>query len=119
MKHASEEIRNMAVRLYKSGGYTYKEIGDIVGYSHKTIGNWVKADKEGRKQVPLERGHRQSTLTDDDLIRLKDLVESGEYHSANELVKAMGKSSKSGILRALHKMGYSFKKNYFCKSTIY
>lgn len=116
MKHASEDIRNLAVSLYKSGKYTQAEVAGIVGYHYKTVYNWIKADKEGRKQVSLPRGHRRSALDHDDLERLKNLVDSGNHHSLSELRAALGKSSTSGIHRALRKLGYTYKKNSVCKS---
>ena len=118
MKHASEDIRNLAVSLYKIGKYTQAEVAEIVGYHYKSVSNWIKADKEGRKQVSLPRGHRRSALEHADLEKLKDLVGSNKYHSLSELRDALGKSSTSGIHRALRKLGYTYKKNCICKSTL-
>ena len=118
MKHASEDIRDLAVSLYKSGKYTQAQVAEIVGYHYKTVANWLRADREGRKQISLPRGHRRSALDNDDLAKLKELVDSGKYHSLSELTTALGKSSLSGVYRALHKLGYTYKKKLFLPANV-
>lgn len=116
MKHAGEEIRKLAVRLYRSGEYSQQEVAKIVGYHYKTIQNWLRADAEGRPQVPGVRGHRKRALSEMDMVSLKALIDSGKYHTVDELVKAMGKASRSVIYRAVRELGYTYKKNSFCQS---
>lgn len=58
MKQASEEIRKLAISLYKSGKYTQREVADIVGYHYNTVKAWLRAEAAGRPQKPLRRGHK-------------------------------------------------------------
>lgn len=50
MKHASYDIRELAVKLYKSGNSTQQQVADIVCCYYKTIQNWIRADAEECEQ---------------------------------------------------------------------
>ena len=114
MKHASKDIRELAVTLYKSGCYSQQQVAEIVGYHYKTIQNWLHADAEGREQLPRPKGHPPRILSQEDMLKLEDLINSGKYHTVTELTSAMGKGSRSVIYRAVRELGYTYKKNSFC-----
>lgn len=111
MKHASEDIRNLAVGLYKSGEYTQQEVADIVGYHYNSVKAWLKADAEGRPQRPLPKGHKRRVPDPADLERLRDLVKGGSCRTPDEYTQAPGKGSRSAVHRALKGPGYTYKKN--------
>ena len=113
MKHASEAIRILAVNLYKSGNYTQQEVADITGYHRHTIRAWLKADAEGKPQCAMKRGHRAKVLNPDDLLKLRELVNSGAYNSLSELTVALGKGSRSVVHRAMRELGYTYKKKRY------
>ncbi len=113
MKHASEDIRNLAVNLYKSGKYSQQEVANIVKYHRNTVKSWLKAESEGRPQRPLKKGHRARVLTPSDLERLREIVNKGTCNSLDELTAALGKGSRSVVHRALHELGFTYKKKRF------
>ena len=113
MKHASEDIRNLAISLYKSGKYTQQQVADIVGYHLNTIKSWLRIDALGGPQRPRERGHRPRILNRNDLLRLQALVNSGTCSNLDELTNTFGKGSRSVIHRALMELGFTYKKKQF------
>lgn len=113
MKHASQEIRELAVTLHKKHNYSIAKTAEIVGYHPNTVKNWLKANREGRSQTPLKRGCPPKVLTPADREELKRLVESGKYHNLSDLTEALGKASRSTIYRAIRELGYTFKKKRY------
>lgn len=116
MKCASEDIRNLAVQLYQSGKYTQQEVADIVGYHVNSVKNWLKAAAAGIPQKPRKKGCPPRVLTPEDLDRLEALLIEGKCHNLNELTAALGKGSRSVVHRAIHELGYTYKKSSLCKS---
>lgn len=112
MKPACEEIRNLAVALRKSGR-TIKEVAEIVGYHPKSIQNWMKADANGLPQKARGKGRPPRILSQEDLVELKAMVDSGKYHSLDELTTAFGKCSRSVVYRSILSLGYTYKKKLF------
>lgn len=60
---AQEEKRKQAVRMWKTGSYTHREIGDQVGVHYLTIGRWIKKYQEGGAKAlqARTRGRREGS----------------------------------------------------------
>lgn len=60
---AQEEKRKQAVRMWKAGSYTHREIGDQVGVHYLTIGRWIKKYQEGGAKAlqARTRGRREGS----------------------------------------------------------
>lgn len=113
MKHASEDIRKLAVHLYATGKYTQQQVAEIVGYHVNSVKNWLRIAEAGLPQKPGRRGCRPRALTPEDIDRLKNLLEEGRCHNLDELTLALGKSSRSVVHRMIHELGYTYKKKRF------
>lgn len=42
MNAYSQDLRNIAIKLYKSGKYTKQAISELVSVSYKTVRSWIK-----------------------------------------------------------------------------
>lgn len=60
---AQEEKRKQAVRMWKTGGYTHREIGEQVGVHYLTVGRWIKKYQDGgsRALQARVRGRREGS----------------------------------------------------------
>lgn len=48
---AQEEKRKQAIRMWKTGRYTHREIGEQVGVHYLTVGRWIKKYQAGGLQA--------------------------------------------------------------------
>ena len=60
---AQEEKRKQAVRMWKTGGYTHREIGEQVGVHYLTVGRWIKKYQDGGSKAlqARVRGRREGS----------------------------------------------------------
>lgn len=60
---AQEEKRKQAVRMWKTGRYTHREIGEQVGVHYLTVGRWIKKYQDGGTQAlqARTRGRREGS----------------------------------------------------------
>lgn len=113
MGFASRDTRERAVAAYKSGQYTQAQVGAMFGVHFKTLANWMKADAEGREQVPRKKGHMARILTPDDLARIDSIIQANPSTTIAGLMEAIGKFCSPNVYsRALKELGYTFKKNF-------
>lgn len=60
---AQEEKRKQAVRMWKTGRYTHREIGEQVGVHYLTVGRWIKKYQDGGTKAlqARTRGRREGS----------------------------------------------------------
>ena len=60
---AQEEKRKQAVRMWKTGRYTHREIGEQVGVHYLTVGRWIKKYQDGGAKAlqARVRGRREGS----------------------------------------------------------
>lgn len=60
---AQEEKRKQAVRMWKTGRYTHREIGEQVGVHYLTVGRWIKKYQDGGAKAlqARARGRREGS----------------------------------------------------------
>lgn len=113
MRFASRDTRERAVAAYKAGGHSQQEVAAMFGIHYKTLANWLKAEAEGREQVPRPKGHLKRILDPEDLARIDRIVASEPSITVPELMRRIGKICSLGVYsRALKELGYTFKKNF-------
>lgn len=113
MRFASKDTRERAVAAYKTGAFTQQEVAAMFGVHFKTIANWLKADAEGREQLPRPKGHLKRILEPEDLARIDEIVASEPSITMAELMQRIGKICSLGVYyRAVQELGYTFKKNF-------
>lgn len=116
MKYASKELREQAVRLWKSEKYTQSEIAEIVGYSLSAVKDWLRKDRSGEAQSPTKRGCRPRALTQDDLDLISRTLANRNDTTLKELAEMLdNKCCLSVIHRAVHRLNLTFKKNASCR----
>jgi transposase len=93
-------------------GKTIKEASLVFQISRKTIMEWKKLKRETgdiNAKTGYHRGHRRKIK---DIEKFKRFVEENYDKSSKELARNWEqKVSPSAIIRLLHKLGYSYKKN--------
>lgn len=118
MKFASPEIREKAVRAYLDGKGTARQLADIFGYTPTTICNWVRAYRETQQLAAKPNGHRKSCFTDEELIRLKEVISETPDITLQEIKTRFNKSCcLAAICRIVAKLGFTYKKNSQGKRT--
>lgn len=112
MKFASKDTRERAVAAYKSGQYTQSDVARMFGVHYKTIQNWLRADAEGREQIPLPKGHLKRILDPEDLKKIDEIMTANPSLTLNQLMERIGKFCTPEVYgRALKELGYTYKKN--------
>lgn len=112
MGFASKDTRDRAVAAYKTGNYTQAQVGEMYGVHYKTVANWMKADAEGREQIPREKGHARGILSPEDLEKIDEIMTANPSTTLNDLRRLVGKACSLPVYsRALKKLGFTFKKN--------
>lgn len=96
MRFASKDTRERAVAAYKAGGHSQQEVAAMFGIHYKTLANWLKADAEGREQVPRPKGHLKRILDPEDLARIDRTVASEPSITVPELMRRIGKICSFG-----------------------
>jgi len=121
----STALKERAVLSYKSGEYTYEELGKLYGVHHTTIINWVNRDSRGQslenRRSPLTG--RQPKLCDSDSQLILKLVKSSASEHGYDtdlwttarlqqvLKKKLGVSvSRMSIWRTLRRYEHSYRK---------
>lgn len=112
MAYASKDKREAAVAAYKSGKYTQEFVAEMYGICRKTLYFWLKADAEGREQMPkAERGHPPCILDETDYAEIYRRLMSNPFITCAEMCGFLAnKCSEDTMRRAYHKLGFSRKK---------
>jgi transposase len=110
------ELRERAVRAYESGEGTYFEIAQRFAIARRTLQRWTTRKRETGEVEPLVKGGGNPSPVDvAELQRVMALhpdAVTGELTVAyNTVVGRKRRVHRSSILRALHRLGYVFKKN--------
>lgn len=60
---AQEEKRKQAIRMWKTGRYPHREIGEQVGVHYLTVGRWIKKYQDGGAKAlqARTRGRREGS----------------------------------------------------------
>lgn len=112
MAYASLEIKNLAIRLFKSGEFTQPEISKIVGYSVSAIKTWIARDRQGLPLTASSRGHQPKKLDESDRQFIRQLIaRQPDITIAGVRAALNNKASKSAVHREMVALGYTFKKN--------
>jgi len=112
----SQELRERAVHAYESGEGTQEEIADRFSISVPSLQRWVRRSRETGSISALPRAGGWVSVVDLEL--LETIVHESPDSTVEELARAYNKRARrsarahrSSILRALHRMGFVFKKN--------
>lgn len=94
-------------------GKTIKETAKLYSISRKTVIEWKKLKKQTgdvKAKTNYHTGHRKIIK---DIEAFKEFIELNCDKTTKELARDWKqKISSSTIARALHKLGYSYKKNF-------
>lgn len=109
-------LRERAVLAYESGEGSYVEIAKRFAIARRTLQRWTTRKRETGEVKPHVKGGGNPSPVDVAALRrvmhLNPDAVTGELAVAYN--KAVGRSKRvhrSSILRALHRLGYVFKKN--------
>jgi transposase len=113
-KAYSYDLRTRVMTMIESGR-SPQEVGKIYNISRKVIYDWKKLQKETGDFRPLKLNrHGQNWLVqrEEDVQRMKVFFENNANLSSQELSERSPiQMSRRTILRLLHRLGYSYKKN--------
>jgi transposase len=108
MNAYSEDLR-VRVIGYVESGHNYKEAGERYGVSERTICNWVKLKKE-KCSLKVKAVPRSPHKLHD--VELLKYVEEHPDAFLREIAEHFG-CSRSGVHKALKKLGVIYKKTPF------
>jgi transposase len=111
-----EELRARAVNTYEAGQGSFDEIAARFGIGRRTLQRWVKRKIEtGSVEPDLKGGGNPSPI---DVAILRRVLSAYPDAVTGELTAAYNKAvgrehrvHRSSVLRALHRLGFVFKKN--------
>jgi transposase len=111
----SLEIRNRALKAYKSGKKTQEEISDLFGISLSSFKRWLQKDRDGQSLIPDTSGGRPAKVNEEGLNTLKNLVMENPSITLDDLSIQYKKIHKivvgrSILSRALKKLNLRYKK---------
>ena len=113
-KAYNEGIREMALRYFET--HTWEETREVFGVSRQAIYDWIELKNETGDLKERVRKGRQSKLKN--AIEFKRVIEANADKSSRELAELFPENvSPRTILRWLHKLGYTFKKNVLPSET--
>jgi transposase len=109
---ASQELRCKAVEAYKSGDFTQQQLANAYGVHHKTLFNWLKADKKGESQVPRKRGCRPRVFNAADELKILELILNDPSITLEAIKENLAKDCDVSVVhRTLIRLGITYKKN--------
>ena len=117
------ELRERIVRAHVERRMTVGEIVEAFDISRSSVRRYIAKYKKG---LSLEPGHAPGAapkLGDDDFEWLRTSLEAAPCTTSHELTAKFNREfrancvHRSTILRAMHKLGYSYKKNALRAST--
>ena len=118
MRILCKELRQRAIKAYKTGQYTQAHLAEVYGVSRKTINNWVRIERTEHRCESLPRGHRRESFTDEEKKRLTQLVKENPGMTLEQLRATMNKNCTiQTVHNTLRRLDYFLKKNSQSKGT--
>ncbi len=112
-----EQLREAIVRAFHEQGMSYEEIAELLGVGEATVSRVLRLHRETGSVTPRPRGGGNfSPIRGEVANELSALVAersdaTGE-ELATELAQRIGvKTSRSSVVRALHRLGFTRKKS--------
>lgn len=109
-------LRERAVRAYESGEGSYLVVAARFGIGYRTLQDWVLMQRKTGTLEARPKGGGNPSPVDPDVLQaiLRDRPDAivDEIRTMyNARVAKAARVHRSSILRALHRLGYVFKKN--------
>jgi transposase len=109
-------LRERAVRAYQAGQGSYDVIGARFAIAPRTLQDWVARFRATGSVAPIPKGGGNPSPIDvkvlEGVLRERPDAVVDEIRTAyNDRVRRQARLHRSSILRALHRLGYVFKKN--------
>lgn len=112
-----EQLRAAIVRAFHEQGMSYEEIAELLGVGEATVSRVLRLHRETGSVAPRPRGGGNfSPIRGEVAGELSALVaersDATVKELATELAQRIGvKTSRSSVLRALHRLGFTRKKS--------
>ncbi len=110
------ELRERAVRAYEAGEGSYAEVAERFSIARRTLQRWATLKRETGDVKPYDKGGGNPSPVDVGKLKAAlaahpDAVTDELTAAYNKLIARSERLHRSSILRALHRLGYVFKKN--------
>lgn len=110
MKTASSDIRLVVIRAHRAG-LPRKLICELVGYHVNTVNRWIRDYENDSRISPKNKGHRRAVFSNDELDRLRVLIEDRPDITLNEIREVFGKTcSLSSVYNHVRRLGFGLRK---------
>ena len=106
------ELRIRALKLIEEE-MSVSEVKGLLDISRQTLHQRKNIKKEGsdiRPKTGYQKGHSNKIK---DMEKFKEFIDGNKDKSLKELARISGKYSSTTIWRGIHKLGYSYKKNFY------
>jgi transposase len=113
----SAELRQAIVRTYEEGGRSYDDVADLLGVGRATVNRVLRLKRETGSVAPKPRGGGNRSPIHGKIAELlvaivTTMPDATVAELADVLVaRAPIRTSRTSILRALDRLGYSRKKS--------
>lgn len=113
----SAPLREAIVRTYRDGGGTYDEVAETLGVGRATVSRVLRLKRESGAVVPRPRGGGNLSpihgRVADLLVSIVRTMPDATVAELADTLMARGDvtTSRSSVLRALYRLGYSRKKS--------
>ncbi len=117
-KTISIDLRERIVKAYKSGHGTYEEIASIFEIGRATVSRLLRRSREKKTLQPAKRPmNAPIRIGPQDNVRLSEIVQEFPDATVEELTavwrqRVSEKISRSSMMRALLRNGFTLKKDY-------
>ena len=112
------ELRERIVRAHEEQGIAVDEIADLFGVSSTSIRRYLTKSAEGSSLAPRVPPGAKPKLSDSEYEWLRGQLQANPYLTSYELCERFNKRfdsntvHRSTILRAMHKLGFTYKKKH-------
>ena len=106
------ELRIRALKLIEEG-MSISKVKELLDISRQTLHKWRDIKKEGNDMMPkkgYQKGHSNKIK---DMERFKEFIDNNKGKTLKELARIWGGCCVGTIWRGIHKLGYSYKKNFY------
>ena len=111
MRIIHKELRQRALKAYKTGRYTQAHLAEVYGVTRKTISNWLRIERTESRVEPLPKGHRRECFTEEEKIRVVALVREKPDITLEQIRTVMNKDcTLPTVHNTLRRLGYVLKK---------
>ena len=114
MSIATEEVRQRAIKAYRSGKGTQQQIASMFDIGLRTFARWLSQFRHHGQTAPKPRGHNPPALSEKEMRKLDRLIQKRPDVTLAQMRDALGKDcSLVAIHNATVRLDWRYKKSRY------